>query len=1664
MSRQDEPPTVPALVARQVAATPDAVAVVDGAESVTYADLDARADRLAQLLADRGAGARGDAADVVGVCLPRGVDLVAALLAVWRVGGAYLPVDPAHPKGRIASLLTSAGARLVLTHADGVAPAGVPSVVPDDVPGVSGGHSGGPTQPAGIDPAYVLFTSGSTGTPKPVVVHHAGIANHARWRARVHGLRPGDRILQKTALTFDAAGWEIFAPLISGGTVVLAPDGAERDPAALVRTMAEKDITVLQVVPSLLRTLVSEQGWEECGSLRLLSSGGEQLHADLVQRFLGLVPHPDAVDVWNTYGPTECSIEVTAHRFDPAQWSGPVPIGLPIDGVRIELVDDAGHPVPAGRTGELVASGVGVGHGYHGRAGETAGRFVPDPAGPPGSRGYRTGDLVRTTQEGLLEYVGRIDHQLKVNGVRIEPGEIEAALTAHPAVDGAVVTGFTTADGDTRAAAHVQTAGGEVPADLREFLTARLPATHVPAVFGGLTAFPTTRSGKIDRSALPRIDVQPESPAGPLSGAERIVAEIWRDLLQTDDAGPDDDFFALGGSSLQLTRLANRIRKACGAAVDLSSLMNATTLAEQAAVVAEATGDPADDDRITRVSRDGPLPLSFGQRRMWVLDRMRPRSREWVSALFVRVAAGTGTQQVRRALNLLLERHEALRTRFVLHEGEPHQVIDPAGDYELRVVGDMPDATFTAELDRDLDRGFDIESGPVTRALLRRCGDHQVLVIAAHHIAIDGWSSTVLEQEFHELLDAVLTDRSPTLPPQELQYADFAVWQRATLDEKVIDKELAYWRAELDGAKPTTVRLDKPRPAARDGHGGIVGFTVPATVATTLDDLGKRAGATPFMTLLTAFATLLARYNSDWDVVVGTPVAGRNRPELENVVGFFLNSVVLRCRLDPDTDFTTALATVRDTCRDGFAHQDVPFDRLVAELAPERDLSRTPLYQVAFDLHDHKLTGSAGDPDDWATLLDASRIAKTDLTLYLRAEPDGTLAGGLEYATALFEPGTVERMTRHFLALLESIAQDTAGRALSEVDFLPSDERELLDTATYREAVPGGDPGTTLELFERQARATPDATALMCGTDRLTYAELDAKAGALAHRLQAMGAGPDTVVGVLLERGTNLLAAFLGVWKAGAAYLPLDVDAPAERTELVLADAGAPAVITTGEFRDRLTDDRPGVLLVDEIDPGEAGTGPERLTDPDLLAYVIYTSGSTGKPKGVQITHRGLANHLRWATAELTSRGSGGAAVFSSVAFDLVVPNLWAPLLAGQPVHLLPPDMDLTELGALLRERAPFSFLKLTPGHLEILSQQLDPSWIGDLADVIVVAGQELPVRLAEHWAATLGPGRLINEYGPSEATVGTCIHPVTAPVTGDNVPIGRPLPGVVMRVLDPLLRPAPVGVVGELYVGGTGLARCYAGAPALTAERFLPDPFSADGSRLYRTGDLAKVLPSGDVCFVGRNDDQVKIRGHRVEIGEVTAVLTAHASVREAVLLTDADGAGEVRLRAFAVPEASAGDGLAEQLLGDCARRLPSYMVPSSYTLVDRFPLTANGKLDRTRLVALTASGETSLRAPEGDVETGVAELFAELLGHHVGADSDFFAAGGNSILAIRLIAGIQETFDIELPIRVVFEDPTVAGLAAAVDTRIRAELDHAPGRGDVPAGDAVSERASGF
>ncbi|MFC4085855.1 amino acid adenylation domain-containing protein [Amycolatopsis samaneae] len=1612
------------LVADQTARTPHAVAVAEGNRSLTYAELGRESGRLARTLAGRGAGPE----TFVGICAERGIELAVALLAIWRVGSAYVPLDPGHPPARLQALAGRIGLKLVLSSrsvADAVRSAlhGTGTEVLRLSP--SGQEERDEAAPgielSGSDAAYALFTSGSTGTPKAVVIDQAGIANRVLWTVRKHGLGASDRVLHKTALVFDAACWEIFAPLVSGGTVVMAPPGAEADPALLAATAAAERVTVLQVVPSVLRLLVAEPEFARCEGLRLVFSAGEPLRAELCAEVFARLD----VELWNTYGPTECSIDVTAQRVDPAGLADPVPIGRPIDNTRILVLDTCGAPVPVGVAGELCVGGVGLARGYHGRAADTAAAFVPDPYGPAGARLYRTGDRARWRADGVLEYLGRLDQQVKINGVRVEPAEVESALTAHPAVAAAVVAGRRSADGAARLAAYFVSDGHPPePEALRRYLAELLPSAFVPSAFVRLDRFPLTVSGKVDRRALP--DPAPDTGRAPYvaprNEVEQVVADVWADLLGVDGVGVHDDFFVLGGSSLMLTRLANRLRAAAGDRTVLRGLFSATTVEAQAGLLAAHDGP---DAAVRPVPRNGPLPLSSGQERLWFADRLSPGGVDWIVPVLIKLPPDAGEGLVADALGKLASRHEILRTRYVTESGVPRQVIDGAGPVPLGVTG----ADLRTVLREQLSTGFDLTTGPVWRAtLVRAAGEPDVLVLAVHHIAIDGWSSVVLRADLLEFCRATLDGREPKVADLPVQYADFAAWQR---EAAIPDEQVTYWREHLAGLPRLELPTDRLRPPVRDGRGAAIAFTLPPGLTASVLELGRGHGATPFMTFLTAFCVVLARHSGQWDLAVGIPVAGRNRPETEGVAGFFLNALALRCRLGGDLTFGAAVERVREVCLAGFARQEVPFERLVAELEPDRDLSRTPLYQVMFDLADDGVTSLAADSLDAEVFQRVWRTAKTDLTLAVRLLPDGSLSGFLEYATALFDRDTAEAFAAHLGQLVAGVVADP-DTALSRVDILTARERAVL-VPSARSA--GIVEDTVLGAFEARARARPDAVALVCAGRSLTYRELDHRVTALAGGLRRAGAGPESVVGIVLDRSADLVAGMLAVWRAGAAYLPIDPQIPEERTGLLLSDARVDVVLTSAAHQGRTG--RREVLTTAPDLPGVGNDGG--WPHPGDLGYVVHTSGSTGRPKGVAVEHRALLNILLAKGAEVGFGQESAYLAVAPVSFDIAAMELFLPLISGGRV-VVATEAEVANRAAQLRllDRHGVTHLGGSPAHWRLL---LDAGF-GRRRDLVGLTGGESPSpAFARELRSRLN--RLVHMYGPAESTI-SATRSAVEPDT-ETVHIGHALPNVTVVVLDEELRPVPFGTAGEICVGGVGLARGYFGRPALTAARFVPDPYGGSGARLYRTGDLGRMLPSGELDFLGRDDEQVKIRGYRVELGEIRAALARHPAVREAVVaVRENDRAGK-QLFAYCVTDLEPLDG-ADELRTHCARLLPDYMVPVAVVPLTALPLTRHGKIDHAALAALDVPrrhGDEGPVSPRTELEERVAGLWREVLPALGGVHDNFFLQGGDSMAAARLVAMTQEEFDVEIPLRTVFDEPTVAGLAQAVERAVRAEIE---------------------
>ena len=1601
---------LPELIAAQVARTPDRVAVVDGPATLTYRQLDERADRLAGALVEAGAVADG----VVGVHLRRGLDTVVALLAAWRAGSAYLPLDPDHPGDRLRWMIADSGARVVVTTGEAIDLGPVTTIQVAEALGTAR-RLPVMSRPAPADSlAYVVYTSGSTGRPKGVAVTHAGIGNRVDWTIRTHGLGSSDRLLQKTSLNFDAAAWEIFAPLVVGGTVILAPVGTERDPRAMIRAMAEHDVTVLQVVPSVLRLLVEQPGWADCGSLRLVMSAGEALHAELCQRLLALAD----VEIWNTYGPTECSIDVSAHRFDRAQVEGPVSIGRAIQNIDLRVLDEAGAEVEPGEVGELHVGGVGLARGYRGQAGRTAERFVPDAYGKPGGRLYRTGDRVRHAADGALEYLGRIDDQVKINGVRVEPAEVAAALLACPPVSAAAVVCRPGARGENRLIAYVVGVARDGIEALRARLAERLPRAMMPASFVPMDAFPVTVNGKLDRAALP----EPTEPVAtgehipPQGRVEEAVAAAWAEVLGVEQIGRDSDFFELGGHSLLLTGLAGLLGERLDLDVTVADLYEATTVATQAARLSTAAASPNVSSGTDTTSSDRPVALSAGQRRLWFLQRLDPTATQYAVPIVVDLDRAADREAFARACRLLTERHTILRTRYEVDGDEPVQVTDAHVDVPVRLV----DGVFGDVAAAEAATPFDLGTGPVLRCVIVPAGPSAArALLTVHHIACDGRSAQILREELRAAYTAFVDGTELPLLPEPVAYADTLALQAGA--PGVHDRQLEYWSRELAGGTRFELPTDRPRPRWWSGRGAIRSFAVEPEAVTRVLELGRSRGATPYMTLLAVVVAALARRTGRDDVAVGTPVSARTRPELADVVGFLVNTVVLQVDASGEPSFVDLLDRVRERTLAAFAHQDVPFERVVDEVASERTPDRSnPLFQILFEL--------APEADVRAAARFGWNTAKFDLTVRCAVGANGGLVGVVEYATDLFEPDTIDRLGAHLAEIFGEIAAAPSAR-IGELSSMSGLERHLVTDGWNDTAADLAEATLHARISATAADpATADRTAVTFEGESLTFAEVDDWSNRIGRWLRSTGVRRGDVVAVRLERSLVFLPALLAVLKAGAAYLPLDPGYPEDRLAFMVADSGAVRVLTEED----LVGSRgwPGGAL-----PEQAG--------PDDLAYVIYTSGSTGRPKGVANTHRGIGNRLDWMTRRMRPTERDAVLHKTTAGFDVSVWEIFWGLLVGTRTVVARPggQQDPGYLRAVI-EAEGVTIAHFVPSMLAGFLDAGGAAGGGSLRQ-LVCSGEALPVELAARCLSALPGARLDNLYGPTEAAVDVSAYTCDPATIGEHsrVSIGGPVANTQLYVLDPSMAPVPIGTPGELYLGGVQLAVGYRGRPALTAERFLPNPFGAPGSRLYRTGDAAHWRADGTVEYLRRLDSQVKIRGMRVELGEIEAVLRRHESIQAAA----ADIDGHV-LVGYLVPVPGCEIDLAE-LRVLLHRDLPEHMVPGRWLLLDRLPTTASGKLDRRALAAQATHAtpvQAEFTAPEGPVEEWLAQLWAEALGvARVSADDDFFALGGHSLLATRVQLRIREHFDLDLPLRELFATTRLRDLAEAITEAVMAEVD---------------------
>ncbi|WP_051820092.1 amino acid adenylation domain-containing protein [Streptomyces sp. NRRL S-920] len=1637
----------------------DRTALVDAAGTLTYRRAAEEAARIGHRLRAAGAGPE----DLVAVLVSRDDKRwVLACLGALHAGAAWLPIDPAVPPARLKTLLRGAGVTAVVTDATlrRRVPSGAWALIDlddedrDGVPADEAMWAPAPTDPRRL--AYAMYTSGSTGTPRAVLVEHDSTLNFVASLQRLFELTPDDRMLQYASPGFDVSVFEIFCALLSGSSLHMIGDDDRRSVEGLTRALTEGGITVAELPPALLELMDPER----VPRLRLVSVGGEPFSGGLTTRW------SKGRRFVNGYGTTETTIGVI-YKECTGQWRSAPPIGVPVDNHQAYILDDELRPVPPCAVGELFVGGAGVARGYLGQAARTAERFLPDPF-RPGGRLYRTGDLARWSADGDIVFLGRRDRQVKVRGQRVELGEIEAALTGLPEVSAAVV-----ADLDATLVGFVVPAPGRRPDldEIRRHLAGTLPSYMVPALLTTVAQIPITASGKVDLAALAAL--RPASPAraddpAPAGGRDgsgegegegedggaaesprarlvrRIAEEGCATLLPGARVTADTNFFATGGDSIRAIRLLSWVREVFGAEIPMSRFFRNPTPGALAEAIERhradpggtATGSSRAPAPVVAAGDEGEAPLSSSQQRLWFLDQLRPGDPSYnvLEVFLLRGELDDGALD--SALHELSVRHEMLRTRYVATGGVPHQVVDPEPTARLARVDlcGAPAADLDALLAAEAAQPFDLAAGPLVRVTLVRRGPREhVLAWVIHHMVADGRSTEVLFGELSSLYGSFRRGLSPDLPPVTLTFRDYARRQRASLGGDTHREGLAYWRRQLAGA-PAQVELptDRSRPAEPTTKGGTLYFDMPPGTGDRLAAFAGRAGVTPFMTLLTAFFAQLSRYGRDKDLVVGTPFANRNRRDVEDLVGFLVNTVPLRADCSGDPSFTALLQQVTGMTLAAGDHSEVPFEDLVSGLGVRRDLGVNPLVQVMFQVIDAPEDQLCLDGVETSKIPVEERAAAFDLVLELRTGRDGRLTGRLNYSTDLFDRETAARMAGHYRQILGSALADPR-RRLSRLDLLDPEERRRL-LGTFEEAVTTP-VDTITALVERQAARRGDAVAVTEGDGQLSYRELNTAANRLAHHLKGLGVGPDVLVALCLPPSADLITAMLGVLKAGGAYLPIDPGHPAERVRLLLADCGVGVAVSRGDVRDRLPEGLAHRVDLDDdrarLDtcPTENPPGP----DPRDLAYVIHTSGSTGRPKGVAVPHQALARLVLGCDQSPVGPDDTFLMVHPP-SFDASNLEIWLPLAHGAST-VVPPErlVDPVELGDVIRRHGVTVLWLSAP--LAQMTVDTDARLLGGVRQ-LGIGGQAPSVPHVRRLMRELPGLRVLNCYGPTESATNTTLHHLAHEPAEDvtSIPMGRPIGDTRVYVVGVHGEPVPVGVPGELWIGGRGLARGYLGAPALTAERFVPDPFGPVGQRVYRTGDIVRRLPDGTLDFLGRDDDQVKIRGHRIELGEVATVVRGHAGVRDAHVRRHGT-AGAAELAAYVVPDTPGLD--TEDLFRHLRQRLPDYMVPATVTELAELPVSSNGKVDPARLPEprRPRQGADGGRAPRGGVEKAVHAVWADVLGRDsFGVDDDFFVIGGNSYQAAQVVARLRAELGAHLSLRTLFEHRRVAELAAAV------------------------------
>ncbi|MFZ6659098.1 amino acid adenylation domain-containing protein [Undibacterium sp. TJN19] len=1656
-------------IAQQVERTPNAIAVIAGEMSISYTELETKAGQLALLLRQDGL----NTGEHVGICMDRSIDMVVAMYAVLKAGATYVAIDPDYPQSRISYIIKHAEiSRLLSQYAvqekllrqspdmlDGVTCWCV------ELLGLNQRHDADTLPPldvTGDHAAYVIYTSGSTGIPKGVVGRHCSVMNRLQWMAEQYPVSQDEVFCQKTSVGFVDHVAEIFQALTCGAPLVIFPTSYLQSPPDFLRVLQQHKVTRLTLVPSLLHALLAEKDVPACTSLRLLITSGETMIVKDRRSFHQRFPNARLL---NLYGSTEVAADVTGYELGMQDESA-VPIGRAIANTQVYVLGTDGQLLPRGAVGELFVGGDGLAHGYLKQAGLTAGRFVPNAFSVrPGTRLYRTGDLVRYKMNGDLEYLGRTDHQVKIRGFRIEPGEVDVALCTHPGVESAVTVVYKGANGEDQLVAYViASTNAENPqtmvAQLKEALKSSLPHYMVPAFIQRMDTFPLTPSGKVDRRALPAPEQTENEHEEPVGEYETLLAGLWLEVLKCKYVGRHDNFFDLGGHSLLVTQLVSRIRERFQVELPLLSIFEHQTVQEQAQlIVAGKVGETVAEHAraialvpLNKATRLLPQTLSFAQQRLWFLDQLMGANPSYNIPLALRLQGELDLSLLERSLNCLIERHESLRTCFVKIDDEARQLVKP---YEKRffpveLVADEI-ALKQAALEERM-HCFDLGGESLLRIRLLRsshAGEHEhLLLVTIHHIVADGWSLGIFFQEMVALYRAFQADTPQPLAELPLQYIDFAAWQKTWLENGVQEKQLHYWRKQLaDLPAVLDLPTNRPRPSEQKYRGAGVDFTFSAELLSSLKQLCREQGITLFMTLLSAYAALLQRYTGQDDIAVGTPIANRMQRDFEKVIGLFANTLVMRVDLSGEPSFIELLKRTRQMALDAYAHQDIPFERLVEELNPARSLSYSPLFQVMFVLQNAPMDVQKLDGLSVSTMESPEEgIARFDLHLAM-GEINNQLSGRIDYNSDLFDRSRIVQFVEHLENLLKAIVAGP-DLAVSRIDYLSAEERQrqLLTLNDTSKAFP--QDATLKALFEEQVARTPDAVALQFEGETLTYLELNTRANQLANHLIAKGVLRDECIGLCTERSLEMVIGLYGILKAGCAYLPLDPEYPHDRIRHIIDEAQVRYIIShqgfANEFADQVREG--GVIDLGNVDANIvlSACSEQNTSLPDLtsrhLAYVLYTSGSTGGPKGVMLEHQAVVNRIVWMQDQYQLQTHDVVLQKTPFSFDVSVWEFTWPLLIGAKLVIAVPNghKDPDYLKTLIRE-AGVTTLHFVPSMLQAMLSS--GNWQAcEPVRTVFCSGEALPAELVREFFASGTRSQLHNLYGPTEAAIDVSYWQCHDADSLVNIPIGKPIQNIELHIVDDHMQLVAEGVAGELLIGGVGLARGYIRRPELTQEKFIPHPFSAKaGSRVYRTGDLVRRLPGGDIEYLGRIDNQVKINGFRIELGEIESQLDSLDFVSKSVVVADRDGAAP-RLVAYLVLNSPGTEIPVTQIRAHLASSLPVFMIPQLYVALDAIPLSANGKLDRKRLPKVSQDHLASAQymAPVTDLEKRLAEVWKKNLKlDKVSIADNYFSLGGDSIRSISLVAEARHS-GIDFQVKDLFSNPTIMSLGQAIEAGI--------------------------